>query len=261
VTTGTVYYRGRAKTLGNRKPAIVQVDHDDLRRRIELGRQQRRQSYRSGANNADGAARLNLAIQNPAFKSSRQNIAQHDEGFFVQALRDGIQAGVGMRYPHKFRLCPVDLVAQDPAACGAVGIHQFAAVKALAAGADAGNQDPVSWLERGDSGANGIDHPDTFMAKNPTGLTGRNVALENMKIGATDGRLRNPDHGVARRGDFRLRVVEQCLLAGSLINECFHCMASIGAVNRSRGPIVSIRGDRRTVFRSTASLIRPCSRA
>jgi len=42
-------------------------------------------------------------------------------------------------------------------------------------------------------------------------------------------------------------VVEQRLLAGSLINECFHRNASVGAVNRSRGPIVSIHGDRRTV--------------
>ena len=39
--------RGGAEALGDLKPVVVEIDHDDLGRRVELRRQQRRESDRA----------------------------------------------------------------------------------------------------------------------------------------------------------------------------------------------------------------------
>ncbi len=56
--------------------------------------------------------------------------------------------------PDIFGLCPVDLVAKDPAAGRTVGIETPTAVIAFTALGNAGNEDMVSWFEGRDTGAN-----------------------------------------------------------------------------------------------------------
>ena len=107
---------------------------------------------------------LHLAVQHAALEAGRQNVAEHDERLFIAAGGKVVETHVGMRDAHQFRLRAVDRVAEDPAPGGAVGIHLLAAILHIATGADAGDQDMVSRLERGDGRANLVDNTDALMA-------------------------------------------------------------------------------------------------
>ena len=151
-------------------------------------------------------ARLDLAVEHAAFKSGRQDVAQHHQRLFVGARREWVEAGIGMGYADEFGLCAVDLVAENPAACGAMGIHRPAAVDALAASADAGNQNRIARLETGDGG--------------PTWSTRR--------------RLRDRESGPARRSAHRpLRI---CRSVPQIVVLVILTMASVGAAMAGFGP-------------------------
>jgi len=92
---------------------------------------------------------------------------------------------------------------------GAVRIHAAAAVLAAAAGGDAGNQDAVARLERGHAGAHRRDGADPFVTQDAAGRAGRNITLQDMKIGATDRRLGDLHDRIARRGDRRHGTINQ----------------------------------------------------
>jgi hypothetical protein len=89
-----------------------------------------------------------------------------------------------MRDAHIFGLRAVDLVAEDPAAGGAMRIHALAAIFAFAASRDARDQDAVAGTETGDTGADAVHHPDAFVTENAAGLTRRHVPFENVQIGS-----------------------------------------------------------------------------
>jgi hypothetical protein len=131
---------------------VVEVNHDDLRGRVELRRQQSRQSDGARTHDRHGRTWRNLAIQDTTLEAGRQNIAQHHQRLVVGAGGDRIQAGVGMWRPHVFGLRTVDLVAENPAAGLAMGIHSAPAVLALAARRDAGNQNAIAFAESCDTG-------------------------------------------------------------------------------------------------------------
>ncbi len=116
----------------------------------------------------------------------------------------------------------VDLVAEDPAAGGAVGVHLPAAIVAFAAGRDAGDEHAVARLERRDAGADLVDDADAFVAENAARRAGRDVALEDVQVGAADGGLDDFDDGVARRADFGLGSLFERFFSGSVIDERFH---------------------------------------
>ena len=124
LAVGAVDGRGRAEALGHLKPVVVEIDHDDLGRRVELRRQQRGEPDRSGADDRHGAARLNLAVEHAAFEAGRQDVAQHHQRLFVGAVGNGIEAGVGMGNADELGLGAVDLVAENPAAGRAMGVHR-----------------------------------------------------------------------------------------------------------------------------------------
>ena len=123
---------------------------------------------------------------------------------------------------HEFRLCAVDGVAQNPAAGGAMRKHALAAKFALSAGADARDQDPVAGLEGSHRRANAVNHADAFMAENAPRRATRQIAFEDVQVGAANGRPGDPDDGIAGRDDLRLRVVFKGLLARSMIDQSFH---------------------------------------
>src|SRR6266436_2560818 len=127
-----------------------------------------------------------------------------------------------MGYAHVFRLSPVDRVAEDPAAGGAVRVHGAAAVFAFAAGRDARDQDAVAGAEGSDAGPCLLDRAHTLVAENAPGSASRDIALEDMQVRATDSRLRDSDDRVGCCGDRRHRSLLELLLAWSQVDEGFH---------------------------------------
>jgi hypothetical protein len=79
---------------------------------------------------------------------------------------------------HIFRLGAVDRIAEGPATSGAVGIHAPPAIFAFATGRDAGDEDVIALMERGDPGAGFLDDADTLVAENTARCAGRDVACE-----------------------------------------------------------------------------------
>ena len=65
----------------------------------------------------------------------------------------------------------------------------------------------VACLEAGNAGADLLDHADALMAEHAARLAGRHVALEYVQVGAADGGLGDPDHGIGRRLQPRHRPV------------------------------------------------------
>ena len=79
--------RGRgAETLRHFKAIVVEIDHDDLGRRVELGGEQRREPDRPRTDDRHGAARLHLAVEHAALEAGRQDVAQHHQRLFVGAV-------------------------------------------------------------------------------------------------------------------------------------------------------------------------------
>jgi hypothetical protein len=133
-----------------------------------------------------------------------------------------------MRDAHIFGLRAVDLVAEDPAAGGAMRIHALAAIFAFAASRDARDQDAVAGTETGDTGADAVHHPDAFVTENAAGLTRRHLPFENVQIGSANGRLGDLYDCIGRSGDGGHRSFLKRLLAGTLIDKRFHNRRGFG---------------------------------
>jgi hypothetical protein len=58
------------------KPVVVKIDHDDFGRRVELGRQKRGESDRTGADDRHRRSRLNLPVEHAALEPGRKNVAE-----------------------------------------------------------------------------------------------------------------------------------------------------------------------------------------
>jgi hypothetical protein len=211
-----------AEAARHLEPAVVQVDQDDLRRRIELGREQRGQADGPGAHDGHRAAGRDLAVEHAALEAGRQDVAEHHQRLFVRACGNRVEAGVRMRNAHVLGLRAVDGVAQDPAAGGAVRIHAAAAVLALAARRDARDEHVVAGVERGHAGADGLDDAHALVPEDAARRAARHIALEDVQVGAADGRLADLDDGVARRLDLGLGMVFERFEAGAPVYECFH---------------------------------------
>ena len=167
--------RRGAEALGHLEAIVVEIDHDDLGRRVELRGEQRREPDRPRADDRHGASRLDLAVEHAALEAGRQDVAQHHQRLFVGAVGNGIEARVRVGDADELGLRAVDLVAEDPAAGRAVRVHQLAAIVAFAAGADAGDQHPVSRLERRDGRPDLLDDADALVAQDAAraGRSGR----------------------------------------------------------------------------------------
>src|SRR5262245_14664791 len=81
----------RTELARDGEPLVVQIDHDDPGRRIELRREQRRQSYRPRADNGDRSTWSDLAIQHSALESGWEDIAEHHQRLLVHAFRQVIE--------------------------------------------------------------------------------------------------------------------------------------------------------------------------
>ena len=114
-------------------------------------------------------ARRHLAVQNSAFEAGGQDVAQHHKRLLVGALRDRIETRIGVGDADILGLCPIDLVAENPAAGGAMRVHAAPAILAFAARRDARNQHVVARMEGGHAGACLVDHANAFMAQDAAG--------------------------------------------------------------------------------------------
>ena len=88
-------------------------------------------------------------------------------------------------------------MAEDPAAAAqALAVAAFPAEPARAAGGDARDEHPIAGLDVLHAGADGLDRADRFVAQNAAVGDGRDVALEDVQIGAADGDRVDPHDGV-----------------------------------------------------------------
>ena len=65
----------------------------------------------------------------------------------------------------------------------------------------------VSRLERGDGGADAVDHADALMAEDAARCRRRHIAFQDMQVGAADRGLRDPHDRIAGGLDDRLGAV------------------------------------------------------
>jgi hypothetical protein len=156
--------RRRAETGGQLQAVIIYVNHNNLGRRIELRREQGGEPDGAGANDGDGRARLNLAVEHAAFEAGGQDVTQHDERIFVRACGNVIETGIGKGNAHIFGLRAVDRVAEDPAAIDAVRVHAAAAIIAFSAGRDSRHDHTIADMKPGDRRPDFLDHTDALMA-------------------------------------------------------------------------------------------------
>lgn len=222
IFTARLYCLCRTEATCNCEAVLVEVDHDDFGWRVQLRRQQRRQADRPAADYGDRPARLHLAIQHATLEAGWKNIAEHDEGLFVSASRDRVEAGVGMRNADVLGLGPVDGVTENPSAGRAVGVHCATAVVAFAARRDAGYQDVIALLELAYSSPGCFHDTHTLMTENAAGRAARHVAFENMQIRPADRRPRDLHDGVGCSGDRRYRPLHERLASRSFIDESLH---------------------------------------
>jgi hypothetical protein len=165
---------------------------------------------------------LYLSIQNAALKASWQNVAKHYHGFLIATGRKLVKTAVGLGDAHIFSLSSVEGVAQNPAAMPAVRIHASFAKVALQASGDARDDDFVSNAKLGDAHADLFDYTNPLVAENAAIGHGREISLQNVKIGTANRRHRDAHDGIARILDGRARLVLPCILTWTAIDQGFH---------------------------------------
>src|SRR5690606_1688828 len=113
----------------------------------------------------------------------------------------------------------------------AVRIQAAVAVAARAAGADARNDDPVADVDVRDGGAHLGHRADALVAQNAARGDRRDVALEDVQIGAADRGRVHPHEGVRGLEDLRIGDRIPRLLARAVIHQRFH----VALLARPRG--------------------------
>lgn len=211
------------KPLRGLKAIIIEINHNDFGRRIELRGQQRCKTDRSGADDRDRAAWRDLAVENAALEACRQNIAEHHESFFVDLVRDAIKARICVRNANVFGLRPVNLVAKNPAAGRAMRIHAPPAIFAASARGDARDKNMVARLERCDTCADFLDDTGPLMTQNSPWTARRDVALQDMEISPAYRCLRNLHDRVARLLHLRHGPILDGFVTRAFVDERFHC--------------------------------------
>src|SRR5450830_755212 len=67
-----------------------------------------------------------------------------------------------------------------------MGIESVLAIGAVSAGLDAGDDDPIAYLEAAHGRTELRDGSDAFVAQNPAVLDGRHIALEDVQVRSAD---------------------------------------------------------------------------
>ena len=175
--------RGRPLASGGHR-----VDGHDRAGGVELGAQDGGQADGSGADDGDGIAGLDVAVEDADLVAGRQDVGEVDDLLVGEPLGDLVGRGVGERHAGVLGLDAVDQVPEDPAASAeALAVLVGSAEPAASAGGDARQQHPVPLADRPDAGAGLQDRADGFVAEDPAGGDLGDVALEDVQIGAAVG--------------------------------------------------------------------------
>ena len=113
-------------------------------------------------------------------------------------------------------------VAEDPAAVAAVGVHALSAEVAAAARGHAGNDDLVPDVKLRDARPDLFDDADALVAEDAALGHGREISLEDVKVGSADRRRRDPDDRVGRILEAGARTLLPRGLAGAVVDERPH---------------------------------------
>jgi len=244
---GAVDHAGRAELPGDVQPLVVEVNHHDAVRRVELGRQQRGESDRAGADNGDGVAGLYPAIQHATFEAGREDVTQHDERLCVCVRRDRVETRIRVRDAHMARLRAVDGVPEDPAAVPTMRVHLPAAEIASSARSDTRDEDAIAGDEGRYRGPNVGHHADALVPEGATLLHRRHIALQDVKVGAANGASRDAHNRIGRVLEHRTGSFFPGATAGTAIDQAVRPCVLAGCHRLTR--IVLFHG-----FRSGASL-------
>jgi hypothetical protein len=201
---------------------LVDVDREDLGRGIELRGEEGREADGSGAHDRHDVSRLHPPVEDPAFESGGEDVAEHGVRLGVRPGRERVEARVGVRNADVLGLGPVDEVSEDPAAVRAVRVHPLPAGPALPAGGDAGDDDFVALVKIRDGASDFLDDADALVPEDSSVRDRGEVALENVEVGAADRRGRDPHDRVRRFPDGRPRLVFPGATARAVIDERFH---------------------------------------
>ena len=77
VAVGAIDHRRRPEFFGDLETFVIEINDDDVRRGVELRRQQRRQADGAGADDGHGIPRFDRAVEDTALIAGRQDVAQH----------------------------------------------------------------------------------------------------------------------------------------------------------------------------------------
>ncbi|GDY47491.1 hypothetical protein SANT12839_083730 [Streptomyces antimycoticus] len=220
---GGIRHRVGADPLGGVQPGWVRIDGDDPAGGEEVRRGDRGQPDRPGAHHHDRIARPHLAVEDAHLVGGGEDIRQQDGVMALGRPRQRIRGQIGERHPDVLGLGAVDHAPENPApAVTALSVVALPAEAAVAAGRDAGEQHPVAGPDLADIGTGLDDLADPLVAEHPAGADARQLAAEDMQIGAADGRGVDPDDGVGGGLEFGVGH----LLPGGLLrpveDECFH---------------------------------------
>ncbi len=224
-----------AELVRLRQPGIGDVEHDDAARRVELGGHDRREPDRARADDGDGVPRLDVPAEHTDLVRGREDVREEDHLVVREAFRHLVHRRVGERHPRVLGLKTVDQVAEDPAASTAAeAIPRLLAEAAAAARGDAGDQDAVAGFERRDRTSHVDDGPDRLVTQDPAGLDLGDVALEDVQVGAADGRGVDPDECVRRLQDRRVGNGLPGPLSGTVIDERLHGSSLLARLGEAR---------------------------
>ena len=152
---------------------------------------------RAGADDGDDVAGLHGAVEHADLVAGRQDVGEHQDLLVGDAGGHRVGRGVGERDPHVLGLGAVDRVAEDPAAAAeALAVAALPAEAAGAAGGDARDEHPVADLDVLHAGADRLDGADGLVAEDAPVGHGRDVALQDVQVGAADRDGVDPHDGV-----------------------------------------------------------------
>ena len=220
-----------AELLGCLQARVGEVDGHDVAGAVQRGCHHGRQSDRSGSDDGDSVPRSDPAVDDAHLVRRGQDVGEHQHRLVVHASGNGIGGGVGERHPDVLRLRPVDPVAEDPATTAeALAVLPFTAVPAPTAGAHARHQHPVSRSDGRDGRPDRLDGAHRLMAEDPARCRVRQVAFEDVQVGAADGGGVDADDRVGLVHDAWIGDVVPALLAGTVVNEGLHDDLLVGVV-------------------------------
>ena len=194
-----------AHAPGHLEADRVTVDADDERGAHQLRAGGGAQADRALGEDDDRVADLDAARFGAA-EAGRRDVGQQDDLLVGHVIRDGCEVRLRRRDEEVLGLGAVDRVAEAPATKGLVAVAVAALAEvagqagaALAAGRDRADEDALADLVAGDADAELLDDADRLVADDQPGAD-RVLALDDVDVGAADGRRRDADHGLAGRG-------------------------------------------------------------